>query len=119
MGLPDRDDPSDGIMTATLSGPPRASSPRDSLSDPGAFVDAGRLFETGGGDPGATRVFTTGPGFKAGSARGWRSAPEALPGDDEPAFTLRDIFYGERETDPAAWAGRDINTIGPDGGPED
>lgn len=73
----------------------RPSSPRDSIADPSSFIDgSSRIHEdapyTAGGS--STRIFTTGPGRHIGSTKGWASTPDPFPGDDDPVYTLHDIF---------------------------
>ncbi len=40
-------------------------------------------------------VYTTGPMRHIGSPKGWSSSPEPLPGDDDPTYTLKDLFDEE------------------------
>lgn len=70
----------------------RPSSPNDSIPDPSSFIDGStRIHEDGY----RSRIFTTGPGRHIGSTKGWVSSPDPLPGDDDPTFTLQDLFDDE------------------------
>jgi len=75
----------------------RPSSPADSISDPTSFIDgSSRIHETGNASGGlAGKMFTTGNHHGIGSMKGWSSSPTPLPGDDEPEYTLKDIFDDE------------------------
>lgn len=87
-----------GIDTKLNTTRYRPSSPADSIADPSSFIDgSSRIHEIGAGSAGglAGKMFTTGNHHGIGSMKGWSSSPTPLPGDDDPEYTLKDIFDEE------------------------